>query len=112
MPWRPRKSSACVTLVLIGAAALAGCGDAPQTNRRAAYATKEECLADWGDPKDCEEQPRTTGGTRSWGPSSHTWHSYGSSGGGLFGGRSSSSSSSTSHSVARGGFGAHGSSSS
>ena len=107
----PRKSSACVTLVLIGAAALAGCGDTPQGNRRASYATKEECLADWGDPKDCEEQSRSSG-SRSWGPSYGTWHSYsGGSSGGIFSGRSSSSSSS-SHSISRGGFGSHGSSSS
>jgi len=109
MPPRPRKSSACVTLVLIGAAALSGCGDAP-TGRRASYATKEECLADWGDPKECEEQVRS-GGSRAWGPSYGTWHSYssGRSGGSIFGG---SSGSSESHSVSRGGFGSHGSSSS
>jgi len=102
---RPRKSSACVTLVLIGAAALSGCGDTSTTNRRAAYATKDQCLADWNDPKDCEEQQ--SGSTRSWGPSSSSWHSYSS------GSRSSSgSSSSTSHSISRGGFGSHGSSSS
>ena len=44
MAHRPRKSSACVTLVLIGAAALSGCGDSPSTNRRSSYASKEECL--------------------------------------------------------------------
>ena len=108
MSERPRKSSACVTLVLIGAAALAGCSDTPG-NRRAAYATKEECLADWGDPKDCEQ--RDTGPTGSsahyWGPSTGSWHSY-SSGRSI----SSSSSSSSSHSISRGGFGSHGSSSS
>ena len=107
MSRRPRKSSACVTLVLIGAAALAGCGDA---GRRPAYASKDACLADWGDPKECEEQPRASGGggARTWGPSSGAWHSYSS-------GRSrssSSSSSSGSHSVSRGGFGSHGSSAS
>ncbi len=109
MPRRPRKSSACVTLVLIGAAALTGCGDSPPS-RRASYATKEACLADWGDPKECEE--RTTGGSAHyWGPSTSTWHSYSS-------GRSSSSSRSgtstsrsSSSSTSRGGFGSHGSSS-
>lgn len=112
MAKRPRKSSACVTLVLLGAAALAGCSDTAQTNRRASYATKEECVADWGDAKDCEEQARPGGGTRSYGPSSGTWHSYsGGSSGGFFGGRGSSSGSS-SHSISRGGFGSHGSSSS
>ena len=107
MPERPRKSSACVTLVLIGAAALAGCGDTP-SSRRAAYATKEECLADWGDPKDCEQRDTGPTGATShyWGPSPGSWHSYSS-------GRSSSSSSSSgSHSISRGGFGSHGSSAS
>ena len=107
MSRRPRKSSACVTLVLIGAAALASCSsEAP--SRRASYASKDACLADWGDPKECEEQPRSsTGSTRSWGPSSSTWHSYSGSRS-----RGSSSSSSGSHSVSRGGFGSHGSSAS
>lgn len=38
-----RKSSTRVTLVLIGAAAIAGCGE-----RRDVYASREDCLADWG----------------------------------------------------------------
>jgi hypothetical protein len=107
MARRPRKSSACVTLVLIGAAALAGC-TSETPGRRASYASKEACLADWGDAKECEEQPRSgSTSTRSYGPSSGTWHSYSSSRS-----RSSSSSSSGSHSVSRGGFGSHGSSAS
>ena len=106
MPTRPRKSSACVTLVLIGAAALAGCGETT-TSRRASYASKEACLADWGDPKECEEQVRSGSTSRSFGPSVGTWHSYSS-------GRSSVShgTTSSSHSVSRGGFGSHGSSAS
>jgi hypothetical protein len=110
MPRRPRKSSACVTLVLVGAAALSGCGDGPTTNRRASYATKEECLADWGDPRECEQQEARTGsGTGShfyWGPS--TGSSRSSSGSSS----RSSGSSSGGHSVSRGGFGSHGSSAS
>jgi uncharacterized protein YgiB involved in biofilm formation len=102
MARRPRKSSACVTLVLIGAAALSGCsGETP--GRRASYATKEACLADWGDPKECEEQPRSSS-SRSYGPTFGTWHSYNSS--------RSRSSSSSSRSVSRGGFGSRGSSAS
>lgn len=107
---RPRKSSACVTLVLIGAAALTGCGDDSPSGRRAQYATKEECLADWGNPAECDQQvvPRSGGTSGStghyyWGPS----HSSPSRSGG-----SSSSSSSSGHSISRGGFGSHGSSSS
>ncbi len=113
MPRRPRKSSACVTLVLIGAAALSACGDAPSTNRRAAYATREECLADWGDPKDCEEQAaQGAARSRSYGPSTSTWHSYSSGHYGSGGGSSRSGSSSGGHSISHGGFGSHGSSAS
>lgn len=45
-----RRSSGTVTLVLIGVAGLAGCAD----ERRDVYATREDCLADWGNkPEDC-----------------------------------------------------------
>jgi hypothetical protein len=111
MPPRPRKSSACVTLVLLGAAALAGCGDSNAPNRRAQYATKEACLADWGDPAECEQQVAPSTGSSSsghyyWGPRG------GYSGSTRSGSSSSSSSSSSGHSISRGGFGSHGSSSS
>ena len=43
---RPRKSSACVTLVLIGAAPDQAAARAKQ------YPTKEACIADWGNPGD------------------------------------------------------------
>ncbi len=112
---RPRKSSACVTLVLIGAAALSGCGEDPSATRRASYASKEACLADWGDAKECDEQPRSGGGARTWGPSYGAWRSYSSgrsSGSSGSYGSGSHSSSSGSHSVSRGGFGSHGSSAS
>ena len=54
---RVRRSSGRVTLVLIGAAALtatlAGC--AKEQVRRDVYASKQDCLADWGNkPADCE----------------------------------------------------------
>lgn len=116
MPCRPRKSSACVTLVLIGAAALTGCGDSANSNRRSQYASKEECLADWGDPKDCERQEaRGSGGSGShfyWGPGARSGSWSGGSRGSSSGSRSSGSSSSGGHSVSRGGFGSHGSSAS
>jgi hypothetical protein len=110
MARRARKSSACVTLVLIGAAALSGCGDQSALGRRASYATKEACLADWGDPNECEQQEtRNNSGARTgyfWGPSYRSpSRSSGSS-------SRSSPSSSSSHSVSRGGFGSHGSSAS
>jgi uncharacterized protein YgiB involved in biofilm formation len=49
-----RKSSARVTLVLIGVAALTACSD-EQEKRRDVYATREDCLADWANkPEDCK----------------------------------------------------------
>jgi uncharacterized protein YgiB involved in biofilm formation len=48
-----RKSSTRITLVLIGAAALAGCGRDDEVGRDV-YATREDCLADWGNKaEDC-----------------------------------------------------------
>ena len=58
-----RKSSGRVTLVLIGVAALTGCGE---DKRRDVYASRDDCLADWGNkPEDCtpatEERHRRSG---------------------------------------------------
>ena len=104
-----RKSSGRVTLVLIGVAALGGCGGDDAT-RRDVYATREDCLADWGNkPQDCT--PATDPNHRSrgyyYGPS------YGYHGSPSSWGRSST----TSHSIgthssgtSRGGFGSHASS--
>ena len=63
------------TLVLIGASALTACGQSSppgaDTLRRDVYASKADCMADWGaDPAKCE--PRKTGS----GSSSYT-HYYG-----------------------------------
>lgn len=109
---RTRKSSARVTLVLLGAAAIAGCGDsgpsAPQ--RRDVYASKEDCVADWRDPKECEEGPAQDAGGRRrsywYGPS---YYSGSSGSSGYRGGapRPGSSALGT-HSTARGGFGGSG----
>ena len=57
MATRPRKSSSRVTLVLLGAAALASCGQQESALRRDLYANKEDCLKDWGDELKCAEQP-------------------------------------------------------
>ncbi len=58
---RPRKSSLRVTLVLIGAAALSGCDEAPDTGpqyaRRDVYASLEDCQKDWGRPEQCDPVP-------------------------------------------------------
>ena len=54
---RIRKSSGHVTLVLIGAAALSAglTGCSREEIRRDVYASKADCLADWGHtPADCE----------------------------------------------------------
>jgi uncharacterized protein YgiB involved in biofilm formation len=65
MTSRTRKSSTRVSLVLIGLAAMAGCSRAPET-KRDVYASKEDCLADWGNKaEDCTpatDRPRHGGG--------------------------------------------------
>ena len=60
-----RKSSGRVTLVLIGAAALGGCGQGEEV-RRDVYKSRAACLADWGNkPEDCtpatEQRHRASG---------------------------------------------------
>jgi hypothetical protein len=106
-----RKSSSRVTLVFIGVAALTGCGS--DDARRDVYATREDCLADWGNkPEDCT--PATDDKHRSrgyfYGPSyahrsstGSTWSSRSSSGRSI--GSSGSSRSGSSSSTSRGGFG-------
>lgn len=108
---RFRKSSGQVTLVLIGVAALAGCSS-EDDKRRDVYASREDCLADWGaKPEDCTPatEPRHRGSGFFYGPvypyrsssSGSTWTSRGSTsrsiGSSSFGGSRSS--------VSRGGFG-------
>lgn len=56
---RRRRASSRVTLVLLGAAALAGCSEQPGM-RRDLYATKQDCISDWGDEKRCEVAPAAT----------------------------------------------------
>jgi len=119
-----RKSSSRVTLVLIGLAGLAGCGDDP----RDVYASREDCLADWGNkPEDCT--PATdpghasrgyfygpmvvhrSWGSRSSGTPSRSWSSS-SSRPSSSGSSRSSTSWGSSGSSSRGGFGSSGRSSS
>jgi uncharacterized protein YgiB involved in biofilm formation len=103
-----RKSSSRVTLVFIGVAALGGCGGGDDT-RRDIYATREDCLADWGNkPQDCTPATDSTHRSRGYyyGPS-YT-HSSGSSGSTWT--RSSTSRSLGSTSSSRGGFGSSSSS--
>ena len=62
---RPRRVSSSVTLVLIGSAALYGCGE--ETTRHDVYRTRADCLQDWGQESKCE--PQRTG--------PHTGYYYG-----------------------------------
>ena len=48
-----RRASRNITLVLIGTAAMAGCGPS-QKMARDHYATLEDCAADWGRPEACD----------------------------------------------------------
>jgi uncharacterized protein YgiB involved in biofilm formation len=108
-----RKSSTRVTLVLIGVAALSGCGEGDQ--RRDVYASREDCLADWGNkPEDCTPatERRHSGRGYFYGPS----YAYRSASSGSVWNRGSSSSphsSGSSRSIgssgaSRGGFGSSG----
>jgi uncharacterized protein YgiB involved in biofilm formation len=100
------KKSSRVTLVLIGFAALGGCGG----QRQDVYASRDDCLADWGNkPEDCTPASDSRHASRGYfyGPS----YSHRSSSGGSYGrssgssSRSIGSSSSSSSSSSRGGFG-------
>jgi uncharacterized protein YgiB involved in biofilm formation len=65
-----RKASARVTLALIGVAALAGCGRGEE-QRRDVYASREDCLADWGNKaEDCKpaSEPRHASSGFWYGP--------------------------------------------
>ena len=116
MTSRARKSSARVTLVLIGLAAVAGCSR--DEMKRDVYASKEDCLADWGNkPEDCKPStdPKHAGRGYFLGPMVAVpgffgrgmgWSdSSGASRSSRSIGSTSSSSSRSSSSVSRGGFG-------
>ena len=51
MKTRTRRAPRSITLVLIGSAALSGCGD--ETVRRDVYRSRMDCQADWGDVTQC-----------------------------------------------------------
>ncbi len=105
-----RRSSGRVTLVLMGVAALAGCGR-QEWQRRDVYASREDCLADWGNhPEDCTFA--TDARHRAHGFFYGPYYRY-SSGGYSWGngGRGARAIGSTSSHVSRGGFGASGRSS-
>lgn len=112
----PRKSSATITLVLLGAAALAACGQDDETARRDLYASKEDCLKDWGDELKCEEGPAAQGSRGGHGsyfygpmyrPGQFGSHSVSRPAGTVDAARPGSRSVGTTH-VTRGGFGGSG----
>jgi hypothetical protein len=114
----PRKSSARITLVLLGAVALASCGQ-ESTLRRDLYANREDCLKDWGDELKCAEQPAAVQNGGGGGYHGGYWYgplyrggAYGSSAIGMPPGtfdaaRPGSHAIATSH-ISRGGFGGTG----
>jgi len=106
---RTRRRSAHVALVLLGSAALAGCGDSAE--RRDLYASRQDCVQDWGDEKKCEPAPPGTtssrphtGGGYFWGPR-YSGSSYRSSSSVGSASVRSGSHAISSSSVSRGGFG-------
>ena len=113
-----RKSSARVTLALIGVAALATGCSRDEEQRRDVYATREDCLADWANkPEQCTPATEQRHASRGfyYGPFYGIPHGYSrdSSWTPRSGARAiGSSSSGGSHSsVSRGGFGSSGHSS-
>jgi hypothetical protein len=113
-----RKSSGTVTLVLIGLSALAGCSG----EKRDVYASKEDCLADWGNkPEDCSPATDPKHASRGFyygpligaGAGYLAGRSWSSSHGSFSASRAASrASGSSSGSSSRGGFGSTGRSSS
>jgi hypothetical protein len=75
-----------LNLVLLGgAAALAACQPTPNPYstevrevQRAGYASRADCIEDWGREEDCEEEPLAGSGSFFWGPYySSAGHVYG-----------------------------------
>lgn len=63
---RKRRSSVRVTLVLIGAAGLAACGQSNDSNlRRDVYSSLADCKADWDREELCQPAQGTGSGTGS-----------------------------------------------
>ena len=100
---KSRRSSATLTLVLIGTAALHGCGD-DQPQARDIYRTHADCQRDWGDdPKKCEQQRSGTHSGYFYGPSYGRSYSGTASDGSTIAARKGSSA--IGSTVTRGGFG-------
>ena len=100
-----RKASLRITLVLIGAAAAAGCDNpSDQMMRRDVYANLEDCAKDWGRPEFCEQQ-RAAATSGSHSTSGTTYRYYGPWYDDRGGGPRSGSRAVDSVRVSRGGFG-------
>ncbi|HYA21411.1 MAG TPA: hypothetical protein VEG25_12330 [Burkholderiales bacterium] len=67
---RIRKSTAAITLTLIGSAALSACGPREPPQARDIYSDKADCVRDWGDENRCEPAPGVarSGGIYYYGP--------------------------------------------
>jgi len=101
--------------LIAGFSWLANWTEGRDTQRRDMYASKEDCLQDWGEERNCEQGPVAPTGTGHlayyYGPSYNSGQ-YGSASrsqpdGTIDGARPGSHALSTAH-VARGGFGASG----
>ena len=112
---RSRKSSSRITLVIVGAAAMTACGQ-NEDLRRDVYASRDDCVKDWGDEQKCEEQAKagTSSGGRGgfwYGPAYRSgqfgWVGVARPHGSIDSARPGSRSVATSH-ISRGGFGASG----
>ncbi len=57
MPATPRRRSLQVSLVLMGALAMASYGE----SRNYLYKNKKDCLDDWGSEQSCREAPASSG---------------------------------------------------
>jgi len=108
---RRRKSSIAITLTLAGTVTLASCSD-ESSRVRDIYATKADCVHDWGDENRCEAEKQGTGsgahggssgGSRYYGPE------YSSNGGRESAATTRPGSRAIGSSVSRGGFGSLGS---
>jgi uncharacterized protein YgiB involved in biofilm formation len=99
---KSRRSTATVTLVLIGSAAVYGCGSDDAT--RDIYRTRADCQRDWGDdPNKCEAVSSGPHSGYYYGP----FYGYGrsSSGAGTTAAPRAGSNAIASTHVTRGGFG-------
>jgi len=106
------RRSSKVTLVLLGVAALAGCSREEDRIQRDTYASKTDCLADWGNqPEDCTPAANAQPGSHGMFMGPYYVRPWYSGFGSWTGGHTSTHSIGTSHGssssggVSRGGFG-------